>query len=189
MNIFAALTALFSRRQPTKASPMKILPKSGKSRLVVGGALTAAGVALASLTTNWEGVRNDAYLDRIASTPVWTVCAGETKNVKKGDRHSDAECRQMLVERYANDFEPAMRACLKSPDSIPDGAYIAFADVSYNIGSRAFCGSSMARLANAGDLIGACNALLRWNKAGGRVVKGLDNRRKAERQICLGSLR
>jgi len=43
----------------------------------------------------------------------------------------------------------------------------------------------MARKANAGDLRGACDALLLWNKAGGQVVRGLDRRRQAERALCL----
>jgi len=42
----------------------------------------------------------------------------------------------------------------------------------------------MARHLNAGNIPSACNALLMWNKAGGRVVKGLDNRRKQERALC-----
>jgi hypothetical protein len=53
----------------------------------------------------WEGEHrcNDdpsmhcAYLDRIASPPVWTICQGETKGVKPGDRYTDAQCAAMLA--------------------------------------------------------------------------------------------
>ena len=46
----------------------------------------------------------------------------------------------------------------------------------------------LARLANAGDWRGACNQLPRWNKAGGREIRGLTNRRAAEQRICLAAL-
>ncbi len=46
----------------------------------------------------------------------------------------------------------------------------------------------MARRLNAGDIRGACDALLAWNKAGGRVVQGLTNRRQDERRLCLEGL-
>lgn len=86
------------------------------------------------------------------------------------------------------EFETGMRKCLKAPDAIPDKPYTAFLSLSYNIGTGAFCGSTVARRANAGDLKGACNAIPAWNRAGGKVVKGLVNRRAEERAICLEGL-
>ena len=53
---------------------------------------------------------------------------------------------------------------------------------------KAFCGSSMSRHALAGNLQGACDALLMWNKAGGQVVRGLTRRRTAEHELCLAGL-
>ena len=152
-----------------------------KTRLA--GAVLATAVATVGA---WEGVRTVAYPDRLAYG-IPTVCYGETRGVRLGDRYSLEECQAMLGDGL-REFEAGMRACLREPDAIPDGAYVAFLSASYNIGTRAFCGSSMARLANAGDLRGACDALLRWNRAGGRVVKGLTNRREAERKICLEGL-
>jgi lysozyme len=76
-----------------------------------------------------------------------------------------------------------MKACLKKP--ITDNMHVAFLSATYNIGISGFCKSSMARLVNDGKPRQACDALLAWNKAGGKVVKGLDNRRKAERSLCL----
>ena len=57
--------------------------------------------------------------------------------------------------------------------------------LSYNIGKSAFCRSTVARRFNAGDIRGGCDAFLMWNKAGGREVRGLLNRRRDERRICL----
>ena len=47
----------------------------------------------------------------------------------------------------------------------------------------------MSRKAKAGDLRGACEALMLWNKAGGKVVRGLTRRRTAERDLCLEGLK
>jgi lysozyme len=43
----------------------------------------------------------------------------------------------------------------------------------------------MARKFNSGDVQGACDAFLLWDKAGGIRWRGLTNRRKAERSLCL----
>lgn len=154
-----------------------------KSRIKKGGigALTALGIAAVAFVGGKEGMRTVAYRD-IVGIP--TVCFGETRGVKMGDRYTPEECRAMLGDGLV-EFEQGIRACLKAPDAIPDRSYIAFLSLSYNIGRRAFCGSTVARKANAGDITGACNAIPAWNKAGGRVVRGLVVRRAEERDMCL----
>jgi lysozyme len=82
------------------------------------------------------------------------------------------------------EFEREMRACLKT-DALTDGQYVAFLSLSYNIGSRAFCRSTLVRKANEGQYFAACNELLKWNKAGGVEWAGLTRRRKEERKMCL----
>ena len=69
-----------------------------------------------------------------------------------------------------------------------EGARVAVVSWSYNVGTGAACRSTLVRKANAGDLYGACDELLRWNRAGGRVLNGLTNRRKAERAMCIRAL-
>lgn len=149
-----------------------------KTRLKMGSTIAAAAVALVA---SWEGVKTVAYKD-IVGVP--TVCFGETRGVKMGDRYSMDDCRAMLGDALV-EFEQGMRACLTQPDAIPDKPYVSFLSLSYNIGTRAFCGSTVARKANAGDIKGACNSIPAWNRAGGRVVKGLVNRRAEEQRICL----
>lgn len=151
------------------------------SRLKKSGVGLAAAIALIG---SWEGVRTVAYRD-IVGVP--TVCFGETRGVKMGDRYTMDECRAMLGDGII-EFEAGMRKCLAAPDKVPEKAYVAFLSLSYNIGTGAFCKSTVARKANAGDYRGACDAISAWNKAGGRVVKGLVNRRADERRICLTGL-
>jgi lysozyme len=55
----------------------------------------------------------------------------------------------------------------------------------FNIGEAGFKRSSVLRYHRHRNYAAAANAFLLWNKAGGRVLKGLVNRRKAERELYL----
>jgi len=151
------------------------------SRVKKGGALAASVVALVS---GFEGLRTYAYRDPVG---IPTICFGETRGVKMGDHHTPAECKDMLISRLA-EFETGMRKCLALPDTIPDNAYAAFLSFTYNAGAGNFCSSSMASRANAGNLRGACDALLMWDKARGIRLPGLTKRRQEERALCLRGL-
>lgn len=156
------------------------------SKLVTGvtGAITGVGMLTMAVTGGWEGLRLVAYKDIVG---VWTACHGETKGIKPGMKFTKAQCDVMFIASLT-EHEAGMRRCLKAPDAIPDKSYVAFVSVTYNIGVGGFCGSSMARRVNAGDLRGACEALMMWNKAGGKTVRGLTNRRAAERELCLAGV-
>lgn len=154
------------------------------TRLKKAGKFTAIGAALIALVGTWEGVRTTAYRD-IVGIP--TVCFGETRGVKMGDKYTMEECKAMLGDGLV-EFEQGIRKCLKNPDALPPKVYVSYISLSYNIGQKAFCGSTVAKRANAGDLKGSCNAISMWNKAGGKVVRGLTNRRAEERKICLDGI-
>lgn len=157
----------------------------------VKNSLIVAGAAIA-LIGAWEGLRTVAYRDPIG---IPTVCYGETRGVKMGDRYSKAECDAMLGNAIV-EFEAGVRRCLVAPDRIPDKSYVAFLSLAYNIGQGGFCKSSIARRANdygrtgnLAHLVSACNNIRLYNKAGGRVLKGLVNRRAEERTLCLQGVR
>lgn len=141
--------------------------------------------ALVALVGAWEGLRTTAYKD-IVGIP--TVCYGETSGVKMGDKYTVSECKEMLkvsLDKHSQNME----TCLTSPEKVPDKVYIAAASLTYNIGSGAFCTSSVARYINSGDYPRACGAILLYNKArvNGKLqpVKGLTNRRLEENKICM----
>lgn len=148
--------------------------------VIAGSAIALSGAA--AFIGPWEGLRTEAYRDVVG---VWTVCYGETKGVKPGDSHSKADCDAMLKREIAS-YEAQLDRCLKHP--VPMGMKIALVSWTYNVGAGAACRSTLVRLANSGDLIGACNQLPRWNRAGGKVWRGLTNRRLSERQMCLTAL-
>jgi len=149
--------------------------------------LIAGSVALTMLATGiisqFEGRELRAYQDIVN---VWTICDGETKGVKPGDAATPAECDAMLARNLIK-YEQGLDRCLTAP--VPGKTKVAFLSWTYNVGVGAACKSTLVRKANAGDLAGACNELLKWDKAGGRVVNGLTARRKAERVLCLEGLK
>ncbi len=57
----------------------------------------------------------------------------------------------------------------------------------FNLGAGAFADSTLLQKLNAGDYQGAANELPRWNKAGGKVARGLVVRREYERQQFTGA--
>lgn len=137
--------------------------------------------AVVFLVMGFEGVRYVAYRDPIG---IPTICAGVTKGVRLGMKKTPAECDMLLMEELLV-HEAGMLRCMPNADSYPEGAYTAFLDLTYNIGTGALCKSTLARKANAGDLTGACNELTKWDKANGRRLPGLTRRRKTERDLCL----
>jgi lysozyme len=151
------------------------------SRLKKSAAVGAAAIALVAA---WEGLRTKAYFDAIK---IPTVCFGETRGVKMGDQYTVQQCKDMLGTRLV-EFEMGMRKCLKNPDAIPDGPYVAALSLSYNIGTGAFCRSSIRKFLDAGQIRQACDAFRLYTKAGGMRLQGLVNRREAERAICLKGL-
>jgi lysozyme len=81
-------------------------------------------------------------------------------------------------------FEGAIKQCVKVP--LKQNEYDSYLSLSYNIGSNAFCKSTLVKKLNLGDYEGACKEILRWDKAGGRVVRGLTIRREKEYKQCMG---
>jgi lysozyme len=143
-----------------------------------------AGMA-AAVVGGFEGLRQTAYPDPATRGPPWTVCYGETAGVKRGDHHSVAECKTMLVaslQKYAD----AIERCVKVP--MPDAREVALVSFAYNVGTGGACGSSVVRLINVGRTREGCDALLHWNRAAGVVFPGLTRRRQAERALCLEGL-
>jgi lysozyme len=148
------------------------------SRLKRNAALAAVLIAAVGA---FEGLRTVAYRDPIG---IPTICFGETRGVKMGDRATVAECKKMLGTRLI-EFEMGIRKCLRNPDAIPDGAYAASISLAYNIGIGGFCKSSIRRALDAGNIRGACDNFRRFVYAAGIKLPGLVKRREAERKMCL----
>lgn len=151
-------------------------------RRKAAGAAAAIVIATAAIA-GFEGYVPYVYRDAVG---VQTYCYGETKNPQPGHRYTKQECTAKLKARVEY-FDKGVRRYIHVP--LPAKTEAAFISFAYNVGLGAFGSSTLVRLANAGDLVGACNQLPRWNKAGGRVLKGLTVRRGEERELCLEGVR
>lgn len=153
------------------------------------GAIAGAAVMLAAaaFVAPWEGLFTHPYRDIVG---VVTVCYGETEGVKMTDApRTPEQCKQMLADklpRYYNEISACFGPEIEA--KLTDNQRIAFTSAAYNFGSGAFCHSRMLARLRAGDMRGACDSLLLYDHAGGRVVQGLANRRRAERKLCLEGL-
>lgn len=162
---------------PAPIQPME-QPGKGKLAVMIGG---AAAAALVGLVAQWEGKENNPYRDIVG---VWTVCYGETNVAMR--RYSDAECSDMLGDSLTKYAGPVLE---RNPELRGhDNQLVAATSLAYNIGPAAYRRSTVAKRFTAGNWRGACDAMLAWSYAGGRQIKGLLNRRKAERAICLKGL-
>lgn len=170
------LQRLFSRKTPMKPT----VRTAAKATTAVG--LSAAVALGISIIKPWEGLELKSYPDIVG---VWTACYGETKNIKPGMTFTKQQCEEMLETRVAKDYYRPLTQCIKGFGQMPTQWQGVAISVAYNVGTGAACKSTAARLAQQGKLKESCHAWTKFNRAGGRVVKGLVNRRNAELKICL----
>jgi lysozyme len=142
-------------------------------------ALSLSATALVGIAS-WEGFVGQSYQDIVG---VWTIGFGTTEGVKKGQTIDPVKALQRKINDVQK-FEGALKQCVNVP--LHQYEYDAFLSLAYNIGPGAFCGSTLVRRLNQGDYDAACKEILRWNRAGGKVVQGLANRRQAEYKQCIG---
>lgn len=154
--------------------------KAGKKTLAgVVGAVAAA--ILYTFVPAREGEVLTTYYDPVG---IATVCYGDTDTAMAvpGATYTRGKCLQSLENQLIAHAEPVL-ACTPGVDESPEMT-AAFVSLAYNIGTGAFCRSTVARRFNAGDYAGSCAAIEMWNKAGGKVFKGLVRRRAEERALC-----
>ncbi|MDR0261012.1 MAG: lysozyme [Comamonas sp.] len=152
-----------------------------KQKLIaVIGAMAAAAVL--PFVATYEGTVLRTYRDPIG---IVTACTGHTDpELQMGQTFTKAQCEALLYQDLAKHADAL--DCIRRP--LTDGQRAAFLSFAFNVGARAFCGSTLVRKANAGDMDGACAELSRWTYAGGKQLPGLVRRRAAERQLCEGGL-
>lgn len=129
-----------------------------------------------------EGIRLVAYPDPGTGGDPWTIGVGRAHGVKRGDRITHAQAMQHLSEDLAT-AERGVEAAVRVP--LTQNQFDALVSLAFNIGVSALQGSTLVRLLNMGDYAGAAGQFVRWNRAGGRVMQGLTNRRMDERDLFL----
>lgn len=134
----------------------------------------------------FEGLKLTAYQDSVG---IWTIGFGNIFNldtgnpIKEGDKIS-LETAERWLKIEVDNLQAKMRKVITVP--LNDNQWTALISLVYNIGFGAFKRSTLLRLLNAGaSKEEVAKQILRWNKAGGKEIKGLTNRRKAESNLFL----
>jgi lysozyme len=143
-------------------------------------ALRLSATALVGIA-GWEGYKSVAYIPVVGDVP--TIGFGTTKGVKMGDTIDPVTALQRKI-RDVEVFEGAVKQCVNVP--LAQHEYDAYLSLAYNIGSNAFCRSTLVRKLNQKDYEGACKEILRWDNFQGKPLAGLTNRRQAEYKQCIG---
>jgi len=143
------------------------------------------GAAVAALVLPFlpkvEGTVLRGYRDPIG---VVTACSGHTLTAALGKAYTPEQCAELLDVDTAEHAAGVLR-CTPGLQG-RTGPLAAATSFAFNVGTGAYCRSTMARLFNAGDYVNGCNELLKWTYAGGRQLPGLVKRRQAELAICKG---
>tara|TARA_R110000851_G_scaffold287513_3_gene441555 strand:- start:22360 stop:22869 length:510 start_codon:yes stop_codon:yes gene_type:complete len=159
-------------------------------QICLGGSFVATLIATPFIV-KWEGTENRAYQDIVG---VWTICSGETKNVRKGQHMTDSECVALTQERIL-EFAEGVDDLVTVPMTAKYHASLT--SWAYNVGLGAASKSTLVRVLNRGDYEGACEQLIKKDYssgrcrgygcgyAGGLMVRGLQNRRQDEHSLCV----
>lgn len=150
------------------------------NRMQLAG-LSLSAAALVGIALH-EGYSPVAYTPVPGDVP--TIGFGTTHGVKPGDTITPPKALQRALTDIQA-FEGALKQCVTAP--LHQREYDAYISLSYNIGSGAFCGSTLVRKLNAGDYEDACREILRWDKFKGQPLRGLTIRREKEYRLCIGS--
>jgi lysozyme len=141
--------------------------------------INAKGLALVKA---FEGLRLEAYR---CAAGVLTIGWGSTgPHVRAGMVITEERAEELLLNDLRR-FEVGVEALVGTVPT-DDNQFSALVSLAFNIGLGKLATSTVLKRHKLGNKIGAANAFPMWNRAGGRILKGLINRREAERKLYLG---
>ena len=129
------------------------------------------------LIKHFEGCELEAYK---CPAGVWTIGYGHIKGVQEGMKITEMQAEEMLqselieYEGYINDLVEV---------ELNQNQFDAMVSWVYNLGGGNLRASTLLKVLNAGNYAGVPEQMLRWNKAGGKVLEGLTRRRQAEADL------
>lgn len=140
-----------------------------------GGATSISSNGI-ELIKQFEGCRLEAYYDSYGE--VWTIGYGHTEGVKKGQRITQAQADEFL----RSDCGWAQEAVRKynSKYHWSQNQFDALVSFTYNLGEgnlNTLTGNGSKTIKQISD------AIPLYNKAGGKVLTGLVNRRSKEKEL------
>jgi lysozyme len=139
-----------------------------------------------NLIKRFEGVRNRPYR---CSAGLWTVGVGHLIGDGKllpeswNRTFTEEEINALLV-RDLSRFERGVGMYIKVP--LRQHEYDALCSFAFNLGLGTLQRSTLRQKINRNDKEGAAKEILKYCRAGGKIIKGLQKRREAEYQMFLG---
>lgn len=162
-------------------------------------------LTLLAAITGHELFKPDAYIPIKGDVPtigIGTTVYPDGTKVELGDKITRAQADEYL-KGDLDKFKQGMMKCIKAP--LYEHEFNAYLSLTYNIGAPAFCNSTIPYKLNHGQYKEACTTILAFNKMRDvskpkvrnpktgqmqwqlKVVRGLDNRRKMEYNMCINS--
>ena len=129
------------------------------------------------LIKDFEGRRLVAYQDSVG---VWTIGYGHTKTAHEGRLIIKSTADRLLAEDLA-EFEKYVEEYVTV--TLTQNQFDALVSWTFNLGPGNLQESTMLRKLNQGLYAEVPDEMRRWNKAGGKVLKGLVRRRDAEAEL------
>lgn len=139
--------------------------------------INQAGLALIK---SFEGCELTAYRDAVG---VLTIGYGHTGPDVHPDQVITQKQADYLLATDLIKFETAVSGLLER--SVTPNQFAALVSFAYNLGAGALQTSTLLRLTNKGDFVGAAKQFSRWANAGGQQLEGLVRRRAAEAALFL----
>lgn len=97
---------------------------------------------------------------------------------------SEAEAELVLIKALSQQYMPA--ALTASPGLLDYPEQLAaITDFCFNLGPARYRASTLRKRIDEKDWEGAAVEIMRWNRCGGKVLRGLTSRRAAERALLL----
>jgi len=124
----------------------------------------------------------NAYPDPGTGGDPWTIGWGTTgPDIKKGVNWTQQQCD----DRFTQDLTKFAQNVAKSIGgaATTQHQFDAMVSFAYNVGIGNLNKSTLLKLHKAGNFAGAANEFAKWNKAAGKVMKGLTRRRAAEAEL------
>lgn len=146
----------------------------------VGMSMTGEGL---DLIKRFEGCRLEAYK---CPAGVWTIGYGSTyyedgTDVKQGDKITKERADKLFLS-IVSGFESDVRNAVKS--DITTNMFNALVSFTFNLGVENLNKSTLLKKVNTNPYDPTiADEFAKWNKAGGKVLKGLIERRKSEAEL------
>lgn len=147
------------------------------------------------LLKQWEGFKLKVYKDS-AGLPTIGVGHLITKSEQSSGQiliggvavsYANGLTDQQALDLLSQDVQPAQQAVNNGVKvQLNQDQFDALVSFTFNVGVGAFNGSTLLKVLNQGQYGQVPAQLQRWNKAGGKVVQGLVNRRANEIKLWNG---